>query len=174
MHKCNNPSCPNLTENPKFCSSSCSASFNNLSRNSPKRVAKRVFCKCGEDITRLGKINKAKSHNKRRLCDKCLSETRVDWENLSILELQALRKYQRNSRIRDNARKVYSTSNKPKYCKVCGYSKHYEVHHIKPIHSFEENSTLQIVNHIDNLVALCPTHHWEVDNNIIDILGYLT
>jgi predicted restriction endonuclease len=25
------------------------------------------------------------------------------------------------------------------------------------------------INHIDNLVGLCPTHHWEFDAGLIDL-----
>ena len=29
------------------------------------------------------------------------------------------------------------------------------------------------INNIDNLIALCPNHHWEYDNNGLDISPYL-
>lgn len=49
----------------------------------------------------------------------------------------------------------------------CGYDRHVDICHKRDIADFPDNTLLKTVNHIDNLVALCPTHHWEFDN------GYL-
>ena len=51
-------------------------------------------------------------------------------------------------------------------CKVCGYSKHVELHHIIPLSKIGDDVTLGEANSLDNLVALCPTHHWEADHNM--------
>jgi 5-methylcytosine-specific restriction endonuclease McrA len=66
--------------------------------------------------------------------------------------------------IRINARKVLAESNIKKSCKVCGYSVHVEVCHIKSISSFTETDTISQVNSLENLVYLCPNHHWEYDH----------
>ena len=52
-----------------------------------------------------------------------------------------------------------------------GYDKHYEVCHIKAVSDFSEDTPITVINHIDNLVALCPNHHWEFDNGLLDIAG---
>ena len=52
-------------------------------------------------------------------------------------------------------------------CYICGYSKHVEVCHIKPVSSFSLDSKLSDVNHISNLIMLCPNHHWEFDNGML-------
>ena len=49
-------------------------------------------------------------------------------------------------------------------CNKCGYTTHNQVCHIKPVSSFNDNSTLGEINNISNLLYLCPTHHWELDN----------
>ena len=52
---------------------------------------------------------------------------------------------------------------------ICNYDHHYEVCHIKPIKDFSLNSLIYEINNKDNLIHLCPNHHWEFDNNKIDI-----
>ena len=75
------------------------------------------------------------------------------------------------SDIRSDACRVYENSGKPKHCLICGYDKHYEVCHIKAVSDFSEDTPITVINHIDNLVALCPNHHWEFDNGLLDIAG---
>lgn len=66
--------------------------------------------------------------------------------------------------IRRHAIKVYDTSDKPKACSSCGYSKHYEVCHVKAVSEFIDEALVEEINSIDNLIALCPNCHWEYDN----------
>lgn len=73
------------------------------------------------------------------------------------------------SDIRSDACRVYENSTKPKHCLICGYSKHYEVCHIKAVSDFDKDTPITVINHIDNLVALCPNHHWEFDNGLLNI-----
>lgn len=77
------------------------------------------------------------------------------------------------SQIQKHARKVYADSDKPKECCVCGYDKHYEVAHIKAVSEFDDEVLVSEINDIDNLIALCPNHHWEYDNTDFDIHNYL-
>jgi len=73
------------------------------------------------------------------------------------------------SQIQKWARIIYKESSKPKQCIVCGYSKHFEVAHIKAVADFDDDALVSEINDIDNLIALCPNHHWEYDNNELDI-----
>ena len=77
------------------------------------------------------------------------------------------------SLIATNARTIYMASNRPKQCACCGYDKHFEVAHIKAVSSFDKNVLLSEINAEDNLIALCPNHHWEYDNTDFDITPYL-
>ena len=155
MHKCFNPDCNNLTDNPKFCSRSCAATFNNK-----KRPKKKYYCKiCNVEVP-----------YRRVACDKHNPQM-VDWSKKTILDVvyQYEHKYgasNRYTRIRDSAKRVYRNSNKPNKCARCGYDKHYHVCHIKPIHLFDPTVPVSVVNHIDNLIALCPNCHWELDNGL--------
>lgn len=69
--------------------------------------------------------------------------------------------------IAKHARRVFSLSDKPKECLICGYNKHYEVCHVKAIADYDNTITIEEINNIDNLVALCRNHHWEYDNGLI-------
>jgi len=53
-------------------------------------------------------------------------------------------------------------------CRVCGYEKHVEIAHIKPVKSFPDTAMISEINDIKNLMALCPTHHWEHDHQILN------
>lgn len=72
------------------------------------------------------------------------------------------------SLIRKNARS-YSKYIYPLKCMLCNYDKHFEVCHIKPLNSFDNNVTLYEVNNKTNLIHLCPNCHWEFDHNLIPI-----
>lgn len=62
-------------------------------------------------------------------------------------------------------KKIY---NRKPVCKECGYGLHVQVCHIKPIGDFTNKARISEINAEENLVYLCPNHHWELDN------GYLT
>jgi hypothetical protein len=49
-------------------------------------------------------------------------------------------------------------------CENCGYDKHVETCHLKPIALFHEDTPVDIVNADSNLKLLCPNCHWEHDS----------
>lgn len=73
------------------------------------------------------------------------------------------------SAIRQDAYNTYIKSGYSMHCLICGYSHHVEIAHIKPVSSFNEESTFAEINSIENLVGLCPNHHWEFDNGLISV-----
>ena len=147
--------CSKETDNPIFCSRNCAAKHNN---KIPKRKRKTIVCiTCGKLL----------DHDRRKYCEGC-NPNIMNYNLVTISDLARIRKYQKNSRIRDIARRIYRSNKLLQECKICGYSKHIEVCHIKPISEFDPTSTIGTVNSISNLVALCPNHHWELDNGIID------
>lgn len=148
--------CGKETTNPGFCSRSCAASYNN--RKYPKNSKQQRACKhCGVLII-----------NRRTTCDAC-NPSYVDWSSLTLSDVRAKALYQHSARVRQVARTIYRQSDKPKQCAVCGYDKHYEVCHRNPIKDFPDNTPISEINDIDNLVALCPNHHWEFDNGFLTL-----
>ena len=71
--------------------------------------------------------------------------------------------------IQKEARRLYFYNNPSPKCAICGYTNHVQVAHIKPVSEFSNDTTISIINSITNLIGLCPNHHWEYDNNLIDI-----
>lgn len=99
--------------------------------------------------------------------------------NISIDDLTKRELFERRSlwqsarsTIQKIARRNYESSDKPKKCVICGYANHYEVAHIKAVSDFDDNALISEINDISNLVALCPNHHWEYDNDMLDITEY--
>lgn len=73
------------------------------------------------------------------------------------------------SAIQKLAREIYFENNISPKCKICGYSNHVEVAHIRPVSDFPDTALIREINSIENLIGLCPNHHWEYDNGILKI-----
>lgn len=71
--------------------------------------------------------------------------------------------------IRRYAQNAYLESGNELKCAVCGYDKHVEIAHIKAVSEFSDDTTIKEINSIDNLIALCPNHHWEYDNGVLKL-----
>jgi hypothetical protein len=73
------------------------------------------------------------------------------------------------AQIRKHARDTLKKLDVEKKCKICGYNKFVDVAHIVPIKDFSDNTLLMEVNHKDNLLYLCPNHHKEFDNGLLNL-----
>ena len=145
--------CGTETANPRFCSRSCAARFNN--RQFPKREKKKFFCeKCGAPTT-----------SRCRFCNTCHPKLGADWSKRTLSYVRSFLDY--NARIRQLARQVYYGSGRSKQCVNCDYSMHAELCHIRPIQDFSEDAPISVINSLENLVALCPNCHWEFDQGFL-------
>lgn len=175
----------------KFCNQSCSALYNNSKRESGIGGPKTFIELCSDDdflnaymnSTSYRELAKAigykgnVSTNVRKKIIEKINELGLDEYNkksfgdITKKELISKRGNWQSwrSSIQRNARDVYNLSNKPKECAVCGYDNTYEVAHITPVSDFDESCTISEINSIDNLIALCPNHHWEYDNGYIKL-----
>jgi uncharacterized protein YneF (UPF0154 family) len=146
----------------KFCNHSCAAKFSNHSRVRPSPNPKPIrFCKICLTVVVLVR---------RIICDKCkeitlgsrtkgeLFKTRSNWQSA-------------RSAIRRHASVVWGASGKKLECEACGYNTYVEIAHIKAVSDFSDEALIQEINAIDNLKALCPNHHWELDNLLQGSLG---
>lgn len=143
--------CQCETKNPKFCSRSCSAKYTNTIN--PKRKKVRI-CKSCPNLIGRG----------RTYCKSCRGP-RNDDPTLGSLILK-YSKHHRSSAfvlIRTRARAI-ADSIGWKSCVKCGYDKHIEIAHIKPISSYSDDTLISVINKVDNLIPLCPNCHWEFDN----------
>jgi hypothetical protein len=146
--------CGTTTNNPKFCSRSCSTTSNN--KLNPRRIKTKFCRRCLTPIL-----------SRQTYCGICWNMGRMDRERVTIGDIQRSAKYQISAYIRHDARRAYKRSDLPKRCLVCKYATHIEICHRRPIRDFSEDALVSDVNMLSNLVALCPTHHWELDT------GYL-
>ena len=146
----------------KFCSRSCSVIYNNKGRtkNSNSKYYSN-YCKCGKKKRRDSIFcqNCRWLNNIEKFHNKTLREVKVNTASRNIW-----------NRVRLNAKQVLKLNNIKKECYICKFNFIVHVCHIKSISSFDENTKIEIVNSIDNLVYLCPNHHAMLDNNIISLL----
>jgi hypothetical protein len=169
-----------------FCNRNCAASYNNTFH--PKRTSTIDICVgCKKEIA-LQRNKKGKILH-RKYCDTCLqlsrakhcasiteSKQKVDEKCLLINQTKgSLYKRRKNwqsanSAIRRHARKVFEQNTKDKSCYICGYNKYIQVAHIKPVSKFQNSdSIVDDINNINNLIALCPNHHWEFDHGLVHV-----
>lgn len=159
--KCLN--CSDDTPNPKFCSKSCSAIYNN--KKFPKRFRIKK-CKTCEDKVQSGYTFCKKCRDAKH---KAVVEKNA---NSTIRELKSSGNPNfggRYSYIRALSRASYRKSGNPMACEFCGYDLHVEICHRRDISDFPLDTKIRVVNSLKNLVALCKNHHWEFDHGVIEL-----
>lgn len=181
-----------LRDTMKFCLH-CNTELKQRETESYRDFNKRVFCNrvCSNNHILRGvrepKIQTCElcsrdlpvSKYKRKYCSYCLPLVRASissksgrletFSNKTKGEVFLTRANYQSARsgIRKHANDVYFSSGKEQKCIVCGYSKYIEVCHIKSVSSFPDEALLSEINAKDNLVALCPNHHWEFDSGLL-------
>lgn len=159
-------SCGKETSNPRYCSRSCAARCNN--KKSPKRRPEGICKTCAVAIA-----------SGDSYCKPCWENHPLNtkfWQSMTLGEKKILNGKHPSwayASIRGYARNFYHKHYQSPKCLVCSYDKHIEVCHITPISSFEDSILLSVVNSLDNLVGLCPNHHWELDKGILNFDDYL-
>ena len=148
-----------------FCGHSCASIFSNKLRSGYEHSRRLTEYRCTKcDVLLATGWNAHVKNKQRKTCVTCNSNY-LDWNTTTLADMKEnCTSGSFHGKIRCKSRTVYKKSNKPKCCAVCGYDKHYDVCHIKALKDFSLDATLAEVNHIDNLVAMCPNHHWEHDN----------
>lgn len=143
--------CNKETSNPKFCSSSCSATLNG--KLYPKRRLRHKCSLCSKPI-----------YSYLKLCKACRPITITQDMTLkeAMYSKESLHRSSLFAKVRSRARTVCKS--REQKCAHCNYNKHVEVAHIKAISDFNEDTLISIINHPNNLILLCPNCHWEFDN----------
>lgn len=153
--------CGGDTKNPKFCSSSCAAKYNNTIGIVPKRKPEGKCRDCLKPIT-----------TRKTWCSDCKSRHERLQANMTISQIQNKRKYQISSQIREMARLKYRKLRpNDTACHRCAYDKHVHVCHIRGIADFPETALINEINDMSNLTILCPNCHWELDNGYLKVTG---
>lgn len=144
--------CTANTNNPKFCSRSCAAKYNNKRTDINRRRPEGLCFDCQTPIsTRVERCEDCKNKIKsKRILDKTSNS------NLG-----------KNPCIRQDSRRTYILSGRTLACILCGYATYVEICHIKDIRSYPDGTSYLVINNNSNLIALCRNHHWEFDNNLL-------
>lgn len=150
-----------------FCSQACAARTNNLGKQ--KNPPKERTCKiCNITFFRTS------SHRPTKFCKTCWPKYQEEsgrkyYEELTIGDYRNRESVSGkhpswvHAHIRSFARSWHAELTKLP-CEVCGYDKHIELCHVRPISSFPDSALLKEVNSRENIRVLCPNHHWELDN----------
>jgi hypothetical protein len=170
----------------KFCDRTCSAIYNNskrvktVKRTDRPRVQTKdqvLHCERCRSVLLLEKKN-GRTLSKK-YCPDCRRKIQSEIahkafgngngdivENCSKTELRNKRKDWNNFRasVSKHARGVYKKSGKPYVCAVCSFDAHVQVCHKVSVSEFPDTTLISEINSIDNLVALCPNHHWLLDH----------
>lgn len=159
----------NYYENPKICKN-CGEVIKILEGKSASETRKKVFCGSSCSATYNNKIRELKQEKKEKL-KKPKKEKFEFLLNMTKKELYEKHGvyYKFRAVLRKHAHYVFNKHTTKKECLVCGYSNHVEVCHIKSVSAFSDDDIIRDINSVENLVGLCPNHHWEFDNGKIDI-----
>lgn len=158
-------SCGKETNNPRFCSRSCSASYNNKKIGARHGDPDRSICpECG-----------GKKFPASKICHICKKKNEYDETQAKPLKdflIQHGHPQYNFNRVRKWAKLLMEYRHIKKVCKNCGYSLHVECCHLKPMTEFDLNTPMGIVNGEENLVYLCRNCHWELDNGYLEYPSY--
>lgn len=123
-----------------FCNASCAAIFNNKIRPKKERLPKEL------------KIRKVKNEVSRSSKGDLFRRAK-NWQSA-------------RSCITDNAHSIFFEAGE-RCCRNCKYDKHIQVCHIKSVSSFPDEAIISDINHLSNLIGLCPNCHWEFDHGLL-------
>lgn len=147
------------------CSVSCRnkhiASLRPKKLKAPKKERRpRAYCSCGAPLRGY----------KTKSCKTCHMAAWKSSDKAAKKELGGLRETERVLRrhayqaVRNHAKRMMRVAGCKKACAQCGWARGIQVCHIKPISSFPDSATVGEINVLDNLVYLCPNHHWDLDH----------
>jgi hypothetical protein len=143
----------------KFCNKSCAGTYNGI--HFPKRSKERNSWPVCKTCTQ-----KVYSRNAKH-CRDCIKGKKhyhgIPAELQTIEECSKRKGANRYDLVRTHARRTYASQLNNPCCQHCGYNKHVELCHKKPIFSFPKETTIAEVNSIENILFLCPNCHWEFD-----------
>lgn len=146
---------PGKSDRMRFCNNSCAAKHSNRNRRDNEKYS-CPYC----DST------KKPSSKACRDCSNSRRNRSNNLDNKTLAELKSEYSHsQYHAKLRGDSRASYLFSKRPMFCLICNYSKHVDICHIIDIKEFSMDTKISVVNHINNLLALCRNHHWEFDHS---------
>lgn len=153
--------CGAETANPRFCSRSCAAKFNNARPDVKRRLPEGSCATCGAPIKACLKY--CPQHKMSR-------PGKVSWSD-KFLDKTVNSNAGSNADVRQIARRAYKLSGRPMKCALCGYDIHVDICHLKDIRAYLHGTSYAVINDQANLLALCRNHHWELDHDLLLATG---
>lgn len=151
--------CGEPTANAKYCCRAHAAIHTN--KQAPKR---RPTGKCVVCQTPI--------HANRTHCPahKRIS-SRSEYYDLTVADLKARYAPRHPSYYRGHLNTLTRLLNahRPHVCQVCGYEKHVEYCHTKPLKLFGATATIREISGPESIFILCPNCHWEYDNGLLRV-----
>ncbi len=158
--------CNKETKNPRFCSRSCNAIYNNKLPGR-KRLTTTKKCQKCDNLALSSKVKYCLEHQSfYRSHQEYKSKTLGEYQRM--LSVKGKHPSWLNAHVR-NFNRVWNKKMIQLPCASCGYDKHVELCHKKSISSFPEDTLLGEVNHPSNILQLCRNCHWEYDNHLLEI-----
>jgi len=122
--------------NNSFCSISCATTYNNKTRSIIKFPKNRICKKCGKIFYK----------SKKQYCENCKIDQKFEEQTVYNVVNKWIKSKNPSSAnkfssIRNHARKAYINTNSK--CVRCGYNKHVNICHIKPIKDFDPNTKIK-------------------------------
>jgi hypothetical protein len=176
-----------------FCNQSCAASYNNNFKNGRKtgrhrQVPSNGFCeRCGDEVNYQVRADRSGGFRKVRFCKECRvivgHETQLQnkkeqgvltWDLVSEMTKKELLDYYKGSpywfkvKMTGHAQTIWRHTKRPNVCVVCGFE-HINISHIKDVRDFDMETKIGAINSPDNLVGLCPNHHWLFDRGLLKL-----
>jgi hypothetical protein len=183
----------------KFCDRSCRTSSINRGQDRHKRSRKRKpydgskitknsieMCeRCGVPVQQTPYPEKrGKLFWRKRFCGRCRKQVRteigyryngdhlLDLENMTKKQVrEATSTYQAyRTAVQKHAKRVYEQSGRSLECSICKFLDGIQVCHRRSVADFPDYALIKEINAIENLVALCPNHHWLLDHNKLSLI----
>lgn len=104
-------------------------------------------------------------------CQDCYIKQLINIDELTIDSCTYSCSQQQSNRyvrIRDRAKRLYSLQ--AISCEICNYSNAVQICHIISISKWPKDTLIKTVNARNNIIFLCPNHHWELDHNILKLV----
>jgi hypothetical protein len=150
--------CQQDTTNPRFCSRSCAATWNNIA--SPKRKTQR---KCADCSNYVPKWNMTRCGDCQKLYHDSQYKSKTLAEYYELPSIKDKPPSWKAAHVRHFARRwLKHLTLLP--CRHCGYKKHVELCHVKAVSEFPSTALLSEVHSETNVIQLCPNCHWEFDH----------
>lgn len=146
--------CNLLPAKNKFCSRSCSASYNNSII--PRRKPEHKCIVCGKPTPAT-----------KRICSKdCRDEKYNLHTTIGELKSKSVRDAQVYNTLRQRSRRI-ALQTMVMECQeeACNWTEHVEVCHIKALCDLDDSTTVAQATGHWNFILLCPNHHWKFDHD---------